>query len=480
MPEFVGFCGPAYVAPSIYQDAQECINWYLEIDPVKPEGARGRVTLYPTPGLTALVTPGPQAEVRALYVLPGGSTMLAVVGSNLYTISASFVSTNVGSLASSSGRVSITDNNVAAYLVDGSNRYSYTIATGVFAQISSSDGAFTGGDVCDYVDDFIVYNEPNSYTWAATSALSTVTPALSFASKDSSTDNIVSLIVDKREVILLGETTTERWINAGSYPFPFQRIPGVSIQHGCAAKWSVARLGEDFAWLSRDTRGQGVVVQMEGYQPKRLSTHAVENDISSGVISDAVAFTYQVAGHEFYVINFPTQDKTWVYDLATEQWHKRAWRDISNRLHRIRPNVHASFQGYNVVGDWANGTIYRFDSSNYTDNGQTILRLRRAPHVTTELDWTFHESIQIQFHPGVGLQTGQGRTPYCMLRWSDDGGATWSNSYNVQIGAAGQTKWRAIKKALGRARDRVYEVSITDPVYASIISANLDITKGAY
>ena len=46
-----GFVGPSYEAPSIYQDAQECINFRPEIDPLKLPGQRGIVALYPTPGL---------------------------------------------------------------------------------------------------------------------------------------------------------------------------------------------------------------------------------------------------------------------------------------------------------------------------------------------------------------------------------------------------------------------------------------------
>jgi len=54
MPDF-GFVGASYEAPSIYQDAQECINFFPETDPTKPQGDRGVVALYPTPGLSSLL-----------------------------------------------------------------------------------------------------------------------------------------------------------------------------------------------------------------------------------------------------------------------------------------------------------------------------------------------------------------------------------------------------------------------------------------
>jgi hypothetical protein len=54
------------------------------------------------------------------------------------------------------------------------------------------------------------------------------------------------------------------------------------------------------------------------------------------------------------------------------------------------------------------------------------------------------------------------------LRWSDDNGHTWSNSYDRSFGEAGEYKTRVIWRRLGRARDRIFEISVTDPVPARI------------
>jgi hypothetical protein len=69
---------------------------------------------------------------------------------------------------------------------------------------------------------------------------------------------------------------------------PFQRIPGTSTQHGIAAKFSVARVGNSFAYLSRNIRGEGQIMMMNGYTPTRIATHAVENSIEgASIYSDA-------------------------------------------------------------------------------------------------------------------------------------------------------------------------------------------------
>jgi len=160
------------------------------------------------------------------------------------------------------------------------------------------------------------------------------------------------------------------------------------------------------------------------------------------------------------------------------------------------------------VGDWQNGNIYKLDPNNYTDNGQEVRRLRRAPHLVTDLQRQYFDELQIQFQPAVGLApttssssttavagiaiaglavagtTGistsstAGVNPQAMLRWSSDGGSTWSNEHWVSIGKQGKYKNRAIWRRLGWSRDRVFEVVVSDPVFATIVSSNLKSSVG--
>jgi len=702
-----GFVGASYVAPNIYQDDQECINFRPEIDPTKGQGARGVVALYPTPGLTNVVTLQNAQKVRGMRTVSGGNYMVAVCGPYVYVLNSSFTPTIVGQLNSSTGQVGITDNGLNVYIVDGAYRYTWrisnpssavfqgtisgttltvtkvisgTIATGQslfgvgvlnetvivsgsgttwtlsktnsiataiqmnsasvagvitasasgttltvsavssgtiypgqtitgtgvtdntiitalgsgtvlsasiasggtgynvndtvtvlggvygnspatytvssvssgvvtgltqtyagqytstptnnvststngsgtgltltltfgtgtggtgsyvistsqsvssetmyllnFSVLPSSDGAFSGANVVDIVDNYFIYNDPNTQQWAASNILSPITYGLSYASKFTGPDNLVSLIADHGQVYLLGETTSEVWSDVGTFPFAFQRIPGSSSQHGIAATFSVARLGNSFAYLARNNRGQSEIVMMNGYMPQRISTHAVENTLVNQTVSDAVAYTYQLEGHECYVITFPSLDLTWVYDFTTQLWHKWLWTDNQNYYHRHRSNCSAVFQGLVLVGDWENGQIYKLDPNNYTDDSQPIRRLRRCPHIVTDLQRQYFSELQIQFAPGVGLegitnpplnQETVGADPQAMLRWSSDGGSTWSNEHWSAIGKVGKYRNRIIWRRLGWARDRIYEVVVTDPINAVIVSANLKAEVG--
>ena len=376
-----------------------------------------------------------------------------------------------------------------------------------FSIMPSTDGAFSGATSVDIVDNFFVYNRPNTQQFGASNPLSPISQGLSFSSKDGAPDNLVSLIVDHREIYLLGEASSEVWVDVGTFPFPFQRIPGTSTQHGIAAKASVYRLGNSFAYLSRNNRGQAMIMQMNGYTPTRISNHAVEQTLVNQYVDDALAWTYQQEGHECYVITFPTLDLTWVYDATTTMWHKWLYVDSLNVYHRHRGNCCAVFNGEVLVGDHSNGIVYLLDPENYTDNGNTIRRLRRAPHLVTDLQRQYLQELQIQFQPGVGLTgysqsnfsptnavagigiaglavagTGivqtTGANPQAMLRWSSDGGSTWSNEHWTSIGQTGKYNNRAIWRRLGWSRDRVFEVVVTDPIKAVIISANLKAEAG--
>jgi hypothetical protein len=66
--------------------------------------------------------------------------------------------------------------------------------------------------------------------------------------------------------------------------------------------------------------------------------------------------------------------------------------------------------------------------------------------------------------------------PQVMLRWSDDGGHTWSNDHWRSMGLTGQYGRRVIWRRLGmtlKLRDRVYEVSGTDQTKIAIMGAEL-------
>ena len=467
-------------------------------------------------GDTITVTGGiySQQTTYTVATIGGGGTVtgLTVVNYGVYTVvpgtPASTTTSGNGTGLTLTLTFGTGTGGTGSYVLSGTQTVtSRTMYALNFSVLPSTDGPFTGADVVDVVDNYFVYNRPGTQQWGSSNILSPISSSLAFSSKDGAPDNLVSMIVDHREVYLLGETSSEVWVDSGLFPFAFQRIPGTSTQHGIAAKFSVARLGNSFAYLSKNIRGDGQVMMMNGYTPTRISNHAVENSIEGAEIGDARAWTYLIEGHEVYVISFPGLDLTWAYDIASGMWHKWLWVDSNNIFHRHRGNCHSHFNNMNLVGDWENGQIYMLDPNTYTDDGGEIRRVRRAPHLVSDFQRQYFSELQILFQPGVGLSgnitgstsptngvagvgvaglaiAGQanfatlGADPQAMLRWSNDGGSTWSNEHWTSIGVQGRYKNRAIWRRLGQSRDRIFEVVVTDPIKAVIVAANLKAEAG--
>ena len=310
-------------------------------------------------------------------------------------------------------------------------------------------------------------------------------PGSFYALKDSSSDNLVTLHENNREAWMIGERTSEVWVNQGGTNFAFARLPGVGPQIGCGAQHSIARAGNNLVWLGRNEQGENIVVMQDGYAWKRVSTHAIDHAIASyPIVSDAIGFAYEEEGHLFYVLIFPTADVTWCLDISILEragpgmaWHQRAsWDSATAQYHRFRGNCFMNFADVRMVGDYQTGQIHQMSRSLYTDADKVLRRSRRSPHVWNidKRSRLFFSQLQVEFTPGVGLQQGQGSNPQAMLRWSNDGALSeWSNEHWTGIGAVGVTRNRAIWRLLGSARDRVWELNFSDPVPCDIIGATL-------
>jgi hypothetical protein len=466
--------GSAYVARSVNAADNRMVNLFPEII---PEGGKEPGFLNRAPGLRLVTTVG-TGPIRGLWAF--GGNMYVVSGTQLYKVNAGYIATLLGTVTGT-GPVSMSDNGTQLFVAANGPGYIYNASTNVFQQITDPD--YPGAVTVAYVDGYFVFNEPNSQKiWVTALLDGTSVDPLDFDSAEGAPDGIVGIIADHREVWAFGTNSIEVWYNSGDPDFPFSRIQGAFNELGCASAFSIAKMDNGLFWLGKDARGQGMVYRANGYTGQRISTHAVEWQIQQYAdISDAIGYTYQQDGHSFYVLIFPSAGKTWVYDVATQAWHERAGFDNGNFV-RHRSNCQVFFNNEVLVGDYENGKIYAFDLDVYADDGQPQKWLRSWRALQTgqnNLKRTAHHSLQLDLETGVGLATGQGSDPEVMLRWSDDGGHTWSNEHWVKIGKIGEYGRRAIWRRLGmtqKLRDRVYEVSATDPVKTAIMGAELMVS----
>jgi hypothetical protein len=493
--------GSAYVARSVNAADNRMVNLFPEI---VPEGGKEPAFLQRAPGLTRMTIAG-DGPVRGLWQF--GNYGYAVSGDTLYQIDSNWNAVAKGTVAGS-GPVSMADNGTQLFIAANPQGYIYNVQTNVFQQITDSD--FPGAVTVGYIDGYFVFNEPNSQKLWVTQLLDgTSVDPLEFASAEGNPDNVVAIFVDHREVWVYGTNSTEVWYDAGLLDFPLARIQGAFNELGCAAPYSIAKMDNQIYWLGRDARGQGMVYRAAGYMGQRISTHAIEWQMQEySDLTDAVGYTYQQDGHSFYVLNFPTADTTWVFDVATGAWHERASFQNGD-FNRHRGNSQMFFNATNVVGDYQNGKIYKLDLEVYADDDQPqkwLRSWRALPTGANNLTRTIQHSMQLDCETGVGLdgqqfevgllqaenddflvtEAGdyiaidynvvQGSDPQVMLRFSDDGGHNWSNEHWKSMGRIGEYGKRTIWRRLGatmKIRDRVYEVSGTDPVRIYIMGAEL-------
>ena len=504
MPRVQLLSGP-YQSRSVISSAQRSTNLFPEKngDPQSPTA----VTHYPTPGLSSYAAPPIYAGARGMYTASNGD-LYVVLGNQLFSIASDATMTLVGTVADRTTPVSMADNGLALVLVDGSSQgYAVDLDTQAFSRIQ--DPNFLGADRVAYLDTYFCFNQPGtnkffiSLSNASFAMLSTATAGSAFdsldlAAKTGSPDNILALIAVHSQIWLIGALSTEIWYNSGASDFTFERQPGAFIEHGCVAPYSVAKQDVSVFWLSRDREGQGLVIQGSGYDVQRISTHAIEADIQSYKrVDDAVGFCYQQEGHAFYVLTFPTADKTWAYELKTGQWHELAWTDNSGSLHRHRAGFCAFAYGKNLVLDWQNGTVMQLDPQAFTDMGAPIVRIRTLPHVISDgrrvscnrlvIDLqtgtmssvynqqTIREDFDASFSFDFGRIT-RGAQSRIFVRWSDDRGATFGNAISQDIGGAGDYARSLVFHRLGMSRDRVFEISWSSPLPTALNGAFLDTT----
>lgn len=309
---------------------------------------------------------------------------------------------------------------------------------------------------------------------------------LQFASKESYTDNLEAVTVDNGCLVLIGAASQEYWQNTGAYPFPLQRIAGSPIDTGIVALWSVARCAGEMFYLGKSRRGGISVFRTENYRTIAVSTpdldYNFQNYQSPG---DAIAYSYRYAGHEFYVISFQAEAKTWMYDATSD-----VWSDLtSGSDSRHYGQRAAQFQNEIYVSDYRNGMLYVYDPDTYTDNGDYIARELITPHffVGDSFNKLHIYRVRLDMEQGTGDKTRIDEithqpviySPQAMLQVSRDGGYTYGNEMWTSFGQVGEYLRRAEWRRLGVSRNYVFKFRITDPVKVVLIGAAAYATQAA-
>lgn len=454
----------AYQARSLIASAQRCYNLYPELNPQNIR-APVPVTHYPRPGKIKRWSPPALGRGRGLYCASNGD-LYAVVNGTVYFVNSVYATNVVGNIQPGSRPVSMADNGISGgqqiALVDGtSTGYEIDMPTYSMAPIIDGTGLFTGADKVAYLQTYFIFNTiPNTQNFIISEPNSLTFDALDIAAKASYADDLITLGIRSKELFLIGnKQSTEPWVLSGAADFAFEAIPSTFIQFGSAAKYSLINADTTLFWLSIDNNGQGVVMKLDGYTPRRVSTHAVEEEIQNYLtITDCVGTSYQIAGHTFIQFTFPTANATWIFDSATEQWFKSTWTDDNGGTNRDRALFYAA--AYNKVfgQDWETGEIYEISDQVYSDDGRPVQYVRGFPVIEKSLNRISHSMLRAYMEMGTDPDVNAEEPAIVLLFISDDNGRSFYDPVELSIGKMGEYDTIAQTTQLGEARTRVYEL----------------------
>lgn len=477
MAQFPGFVGPTYRSQSPYAADDRCINFYPER--MEIENPKTQWALYPTPGLKEFAVPT-QNLCRGSFAQDG--RCFYVVGYLFLEVLADGSTVNRGTVDVNSNPATLSSSGDAGHqimITSGRRVYIFDLRTDAFTPITDVNVVADHGGYLD--GRFIILDVEMSKLRISDVDDGLTWNPLRYRLRSKAPDKWRSMIVANDVIWLFGSQTYEVWNNTGGDPFPFDPIPGALFPVGIAAPYSLKGVGGGVQWVHANDDGSGIVFQATQYAPRRISNHSVEYSLQNmASLGKCESMSYQMFGHSFWALTSREHDQTWVWDATTEMWHEALDWEISNyrpaQWTAWRPMYHAFAFDKHLVGDRSRGTIYELTANEFTGADSSIIRrVRRAPHLSFENKPLRYKSMEVDLQRGIGLSTGQGEDPQVMLRYSDDGGMTFGNEVACSAGKMGKFRTRVKFQRLGSARNRVFEVSMTDPVPWRVLGAYLAI-----
>jgi hypothetical protein len=455
----------------------------------------GRPALVATPGLVAFTYAGtgthgvPSGAVTALYSDPGLVYLYAIIGSVFYKMTPNY-STNVMTLSDHDNLTGFTTNSPCsierndlgvyvlsnqAYFTNGA-MYSYVVSSGTLAPLtaaSPNEGLLTYQDrmfiSAEMGLDAIAPSDLSAITWADYDP----------SSASGYPDVIYAIKSHKRKVYAFGGKSVEVFMNTGDATAPFSRIEGSTLNIGCSAPYSVARLGDSLYWFTNTgqvarTSGVGGFQIVSVPQMERLWSQFAWTD-------DAIGVPIVWMGREWYAIRFVSAGKSYVFDALAADLGLFPWFEWSTGLLASEVAIpimsstitDSTTSGVNtLMGGSSGGKIYKLSHSTYANDG-TAFTTRWYPNPIIEDHRIIrHHQIDIDLYEAAVSSTQN-------LRYTDTRGRSYVTPTEITMGVGSGYYNQLFRwSMLGHSRDRQYDWYCSDAIQRAIFGASLTASKG--
>lgn len=388
----------------------------------------------------------------------------------------SYTSTNLGAL-NGSGRVFFARNNKTPTpdIVAVADSTAYEITT------SGAPGAYPDADV----------GSPNSVSWGktyftftygdsrmrSTTSNSLTINTLDNAFAESKPDGLLYAAHIGSNMLAMGSETIEIWRvdpnNINGFPFSFvDTLPiGLISQHAVA--------GYEDGWTNKIifVGHDGVPYQLDGWSPTPLRHLPVLRAIEAlEDKSELEASVYMHEGHAIWSLSCNAW--TWCYDQTTKEWHER----VSYGRDRWRCKATVKAFGKWVGGD-DTGKLFAIDPQHKKECGDPLVTQFVSATATGFPFGMAIPGISLSMLTGVGVAAGEApieTDPKVLIDWSLDGGVTWSEPVERDLGKQGEYGKEIRVNSLGTARNQGVQIraTVSDPVDATLFGGEFLNAQG--
>ena len=499
MPQYQSLCRPCYTG-RVHEAAWEiCQNFFVEKIEAQDKAA---YVLIGTPGCQKISAwSGYQGNVRGMYTCSRDSSMYVAIGATVYKCpdSESDPLISLGTISAMDIPVQMTDDGRYLAIVDGQEMWIYDMALGgsfttpVTGQVRPNSITFL--DSRAYCNN--TFNDP-SVQYPLTSSLIYYSNlgdlsqwAQQVEGQPYDPTNLVYIVAQgsadigvstlKRvgdKIWALGQRSYKVYATSTDPNQPLERVAGSLQDIGIYATNSAAVLRSTLFFMGTTIHGGICVYESSGYDVQRISTHAIEFQLANNDVTDAVGWTYELEGHQFYVLACRKAGMTFVWDDQEQAWHTASSEVAATGLQTLWDPIYATSRGTTTyVGSSLTGTISKLSLDYYTEaDGRRITREISGIIVWDDLKLVRHTTLALDLHVGNGLTsaTAQGYQPMVMMSYSDDNGQSWSAEEWETSGKIGEYLTRVRWNRLGMSYSRIYKFRFSDPVAWQIVGASIN------
>ena len=292
-----------------------------------------------------------------------------------------------------------------------------------------------------------------------------------YSNAEAAPDIVLSMIVANNYLYFHGQNTIEIWRDDGS---TFVRETQGAIQLGTLARYSVCNINGILYGLDSNRE----VSRLVGFQVETISNPQLTRYLKTfSSVLDARGDYLAVEGRRFYVLSFPVEGKTLVYDIGLNQWYEWSyWETMSASRRAWIGSCVIDASGWNktLVGDRTNSKIYEMTGT--SDAGNLIRTVLQTDFVDRgdPSRNKFCSEVTFRFK-----RSDTATTPHVVsVSWRDDGDTRWQHGQIADIESQGATEMMVRFRRLGKYRKRQWRITMTDATQSALLSAQERFSYG--